>query len=179
MTVDEAIRNTQGKGAGFTLKGTVEYAQSLIKEKEKVAAAVSSTIYPVRGGHYPGIVVLTNHRVLAVCGIPGIRRIQSFPVKELMKIEEAESPLTYMAVFRTKDDSFRITLGPTTGRIFSKYVAKINARFDAAVNDSPADLASMSEKLDMWLGEAEKKGGVSPQDPLAVAARLAHELQEQ
>lgn len=202
MNIDEAIKHTQGKGAGFTLKGTVEYAQSLIKTGEKVAAAVTTTIYPARGGHYPGIVVLTNRRVLAVCGLPGIKREQSFPVKDLLKVEEAESPLTYKVAFRTVDDGFRITLGPTVGKTLSKYIAKLNERYESsegvrpavssrkdlkkmarqeeeAIKDAPDDLASMSEKLDSWLSEAKKKGEVSAQDPLAVAARLAHEMQKQ
>lgn len=206
MNIDEAIKKVQGKSAGVTLRGSVRYAQSLLEKGENVKAAVTSTIYSARQGHYPGIVALTDRRVLAVCGLPGIHRVQSFPIGELLKVEESESPLTYKAVFRIKKDAFSISLGPTVGKAFTKYVADLNADFDSvhvsadgnarhpvtfrtdlrhlakeereAVKGAPTDLASISAKLEEWLSEEREKRDVSAQDPLSVAVRLARQLQE-
>lgn len=205
MTVAEAIRQIQKKNASITNRASVNYAQEQIENGEKIGTAVTANIFTPRG-HYPGVVVLTDRRVLAVCGMPGIKRLQSFALKDLLRCEEAESPLTYRATFRTRDDSFSITLPPTIGKEFSRYVAKINAAFDSIhltvdgnirhgatlkqemrrqsaeirelIEEEGTDLAAISAQLDQWLTDARAQGEVPATDPLAVAARLAHELQE-
>lgn len=64
MTVNEAIAKTQKKRVGLVNKISVRYAQTLLSEDEKPKAAVIANIY-TRHDKYPGVVVITNKRIIA------------------------------------------------------------------------------------------------------------------
>ena len=71
MTIDDAIREIQGKSAGITGRATVEYAQKQLREGEKVFAAASANIQAHRG-NFPGLIVFTDQRLFAASGLPGV-----------------------------------------------------------------------------------------------------------
>ena len=73
MTVKEALAQTQKKKAGLINKVSVNYAKTLLLPGEKPEAAAIANIY-TRRDKFPGIVVITDQRVIAACGIPGIKR---------------------------------------------------------------------------------------------------------
>ena len=53
-------------------KASVNYAETLLLPGEKPEAAAIAKIY-TRRDKFPGIVVITDQRVIAACGIPGIK----------------------------------------------------------------------------------------------------------
>ena len=124
-TIHEALLKTQNRGAGLMNRSSEELAQALLEENECVHAAASANIF-TRKGHFPGIVAVTNQRVFAACGLPGIRRLISFPMEDLVMCRESVSPLTYRADFQTRTNTFSISLAPAAGKTFSARVKSIN-----------------------------------------------------
>lgn len=135
MTVNEALLKTQTKGAGLINKASVKYAQSLLLPGEEAEAAAIANIYTHRD-KYPGIVVITNQRVIAACGIPGIKRSTCLAIEDLENCEETSMIMQYKVTFRTRKESFAMSVDPDVGANLSPHVAKINGE----------DLASL--KLD-------------------------------
>ena len=141
MTVNEAIQHTQGKGAGMMNRASAQYAQTLILPEENIAAAVVANI-TTRGERFPGVVVLTDRRVMAVCGLPGIKRSIVYDLDELEKCQEAPSALNYKATFFAEKRAFSMTVDPEIGEKFSRHIAALNGEeeeFDAigaGVSDS-------------------------------------------
>lgn len=129
MTVDEAIKLVQKRGAGFGNRSSVKYAESLLEPGEAPVAAVVANI-STKKDHWPGVVVLTEQRVIAACGLPGIKRTKIFPLTELVKCEETDSLITYKVTFQTKDDGFSLTVDPDTGDALSPYIAHVNGDDD-------------------------------------------------
>lgn len=133
MTIQEALHKTQGRDAGSVNRSAVTYAETLISPDEIVKAAVIANISTQRG-RFPGVVVLTDQRFLAACGLPGIKRSVSLRLDELEKCEETGSFLNYKAVFRTKEDGFSLTIDPEVGERFSRCLAILRGEveeFDA------------------------------------------------
>lgn len=129
MTVNEALKLVQKRGAGLGNKSSVKYAESLLEPGEVPVAAVVANISTKRD-HWPGVVVLTEQHVIAACGLPGIKRTKIFPLTDLVKCEEADSLITYKVTFQTKDDAFSLTIDPDTGDALSPYIAHINGDDD-------------------------------------------------
>ena len=133
MTVDEAIEHTQGRKAGFVNRLSARYAQTLLMPEESVIAAVVANI-ATRKEHFPGVVVLTDCRIMGVCGLPGIRRFISCDLKRLKKCVEKPTAITYSASFAAGESAFSMTVDPDTGEKFSWYLAVMNGlddEFDA------------------------------------------------
>lgn len=134
MTVQEALQKTQGRNAGSVNRSAVVYAETLLAPDEIVTAAVIANISTQRG-HFPGVVVLTDRRFLAACGLPGIKRSVSLRLDELGKCEETSSLFNYKAVLRTKEDGFSLTVDPEVGERFSRCLAVLRGEeeeFDVA-----------------------------------------------
>lgn len=125
MTIDEAIKRTQKKRIGALSRFSVRYAQSLLLPGEEVIAAVVADIRTKRES-FPGVTAITDQRILAACGLPGIRRSISFPLDKLENCEEASTIIQYKATFRTRRDAFAITTGPDAGEAFSAFIAGLN-----------------------------------------------------
>ena len=125
MTVNQAILAVQGRPAGMLNRISVKYAESLLLPGEAVRAAVIANIR-TRRDNYPGVVVLTDQRVMAVCGLPGIRRSTIFPLNKLEKCEETGTILQYSATFLTHTAAFNMVVDPDVGEAFSSFVAEIN-----------------------------------------------------
>lgn len=125
MTINEAIENTQKKKAGGISRVSARYAQSLLLSDEEVITAAAANIFTKRG-KFPGVAAITSRRIIAVCGLPGIKRSVSLPLDELENFEETSSFIQYKAVFRTRRESLAITLDPKSGDIFSAYAAGLN-----------------------------------------------------
>ncbi len=125
MTIDQAIRTTQKKKPGVTARMSVRYAQSLLLPNEDVTAAVTADIYTKRE-KFPGIAIITNQRVIAACGLPGIKRLIAFPLEDIKNCEETSSIIQYKAVFYTRRESFAVTLDPKSGEAFSEHIARLN-----------------------------------------------------
>lgn len=124
MTIDEAIKEIQGKSVGITGRGTVKHAQELLEEEEKVFAAATANIQSHRG-KYPGIIVFTDQRMLAVGGLPGIKRSISLPLKGLMSCKSRKSPLSYTVSVTTSTDGFSAMLSPQAGEKFAPYISAL------------------------------------------------------
>lgn len=73
MTVREALQKTQGRDAGSVNRSAVRYAETLLQADEEILSAVIANV-AARREHFPGVVVLTSRRIMAVCGLPGIKR---------------------------------------------------------------------------------------------------------
>ncbi len=115
MTINEAIKEIQGKPAGITGRATVNYAEEQLFDGEKVFAAAPANIRS-HHGNYPGIIVFTDKRLFAASGMPGIRRIISLPLKELRECRDLKSPLSYTISLAANTDSFSAMLSPQAGK---------------------------------------------------------------
>ena len=134
MTVDEAIEHTQGSKAGFVNRLSARYAQTLLMPGESVTAAVVANI-ATRKERFPGVVILTDCRIMGVCGLPGIRRSVICDLERLEKCVEKPTAITYSASFAAGENAFFMTVDPDTGEKFSRYLAVMNGlkvEFDAA-----------------------------------------------
>lgn len=144
MTVSEAIQQTMGHSAGFTRRGAVQYAQSLLEAEEIVSAAVTAEISAavtvgdaVRRERFPGVAVLTDRRAIAVCALPGIRR--ALLVKRGTCVE-SPSAIRYTASFSDGNNGFSLSLNPEDGERFARCVAVLEGRAEAfdAADSEPA-----------------------------------------
>ena len=124
MTINEAIKEIQGKPAGITGRATVNYAEEQLFDGEKVFAAAPANIRS-HHGNYPGIIVFTDKRLFAASGMPGIRRIISLPLKELRECRDLKSPLSYTVSLATNTDSFSAMLSPQTGKNYAPYFSAL------------------------------------------------------
>ena len=125
MTVAQAIQALEGRTAGLLNGQSVKYAQILLLPDEEVVTAVIANIQTSRE-KFPGVVVITDQRVLAVCGLPGIRRSVTIPVEELDTCEETSTAIYYKAVFTSRHAAFNMTIDPDLGEKFSPYIAQLN-----------------------------------------------------
>ena len=105
MTINEAIKEIQGKSAGITGRATVNYAEEQLFDGEKVFAAAPANIRS-HHGNYPGIIVFTDKRLFAASGMPGIRRTIPLPLKELRECRDLKSPLSYTISLAANTDSY-------------------------------------------------------------------------
>jgi len=121
MTINEALREIQGRSAGLTGRGAVQYAQGQLAEGEKVFAAASANIQS-HHGNFPGLIVFTDQRLFAVSGLPGIRRLISLPLRELLTCKSRKSPLAYNVTVRAQTDGFSAMLSPQAGENFAPYI---------------------------------------------------------
>lgn len=137
MTIQEALLRTQGREAGMINRTSVRYAQTLIFPDEVITAAVIANI-TMQSGHFPGVVVLTDHRVMAACGLPGIKCTVSYPLDQLGSCKEKLSAINYKVTFSSAGSTFSMTVDPETGEKFSRHIAILNGdveAFDAADTD--------------------------------------------
>ncbi len=125
MTVNEAVLAVQKRKAGFINSMSVNYAQTLLQENESVRAAVIANINTKRDS-YPGVVIITNRNVMAVCGLPGAKRKTILPIDQLECCEEFSTVIQYKATFRTHWDAFGMSIAPDEGEAFSAFVAEIS-----------------------------------------------------
>lgn len=125
MTINEAITQIQKRKVRGMNKFSVNYAETLIEPDEKVVTAVVANIRTKRE-NYPGIVAITDKRILAACGLPGIKRSLSLPLDEIENCEEASSVIQYKATFYTRREAIGLSVDPDVGEAFSAYVAQLN-----------------------------------------------------
>lgn len=200
MTVQDALEKTQGRSPLGADRSAVRYAETMIKADERILVAVSANI-TARRGHFPGVVVLTDWRVLAVCGLPGIKRVIELRLDALEKREESPSLLRYKALFQTKEDGFTLTVDPETGERFSRCLTVLDGRaeeFDEADGIGGNGILNpllarnlLRKRRTMEKEKARRKAGreaaaaqftaesnETETVPQAVAARLMRELEE-
>lgn len=197
MTVQDALRKTQGRDAGSVNRASVNYAEAQIQPEEDILAAVVANV-TTRRGHFPGVVVLTDRRVLAVCGLPGIKRCAAIPMDELEKCDETSSFLNYKAVFHGRETDIALTVDPEVGERFSRCLAVLNGNveeFDAVSGTdkgsllNPTLLRNMQRKRRAGEKEAARReaqremahGGtpLHPEEaPEAVALCLDQQLEQ-
>lgn len=145
MTINEAIKEIQGKPAGITGRATVNYAQDQLFEGEKVFAAAAANIRS-HHGNYPGIIVFTDQRLFAASGMPGIRRTISLPLKDLRECRDLKSPLSYTVSLATRTDSFSAVLSPQAGKNFAPYFSSLKRALSGAFSQSSQKLARQVSK---------------------------------
>lgn len=133
MTIQEAVRLTEGKDAGIVNRASVQYAETLLLDGEEPSAAVIANITTARE-HFPGVVVLTDRRVLAVCGLPGIKRTAACGAG--WSCLEDPSPLRHKFTFSDGKCSFYAAVDPDTGERFSQCVACALGEEAAALENS-------------------------------------------
>ncbi|MCI2057373.1 MAG: hypothetical protein LKJ86_09585 [Oscillibacter sp.] len=202
MTVNEAIERTQGKKSGMFNGFSARRAQALLQPGEEPAAAVVANI-ATRNERFPGVVVLTDRRVLAVCGLPGIRRSVIYDLDKLDKTEETASAITYKAVFFCEKTAFSMTVDPDVGEAFARHIAILNGEeeaFDAVdvdLNNSVLNPTLMRNKIRVRQAKErqrarraaemetlhKKQAGTQHSDPedespQEAARRLAQQLEE-
>jgi hypothetical protein len=124
MTIDEAVREIQGKSAGITGRASVSYAREQMEEGEKIFAAASANIQS-RHGNFPGVIVFTDRRLLAAGALPGIRRAISLPLTKLKTCKSRKSPLSYTVSLKTGTDGFSAVLSPRAGESFAPYISAL------------------------------------------------------
>ena len=193
MTIQEAVRRTQGSEAGLINRLSVRYAETLLLQGEEPSAAVIANISTARE-HFPGVVVLTDRRVLAVCGLPGIKRTAVCGAG--WTCQEDPSAIRHKFTFSDGKSAFSMTLDPDTGERFSRHIAFANGdehAFDAVSENSdggilnPALLrskrrtrqAKAKQAAEASLSQHSKGTPVTEQtDIKAEARRLSHQLEE-
>lgn len=139
MTIEDAIMKLQDKPAGASARPTVQYAQDQLEADERVFAAVTANIN-TSTGHFPGVIVLTDKRVFAACGLPGIKRIKSFPLDQIRSCGGTKALLTYNVFFGTDHDRFRGALSSHAGEKFAPYMADLKtvvSRLQQQKSDEP------------------------------------------
>lgn len=137
-TVQEALRRTQGRDAGTVNRLSARYAQALLRPGEEPAAAVVANIATERGG-FPGVLVLTGQRVLAVCGLPGIRRALS--CGEGWTCREAPSAVCHRFSFSDGRCRFSATVDPDTGDRLSRRMAVLRGD-ETDLDEAPEEAGS-------------------------------------
>ena len=188
MTIREAIRLTQGNDAGIVNRLSVQYAETLLLHGEEPSAAVIANVATARE-HFPGVVVLTDRRVLAVCGLPGIKRAAACGPN--WTCQEDPSAIRYKFTFSDGKSAFSVTLDPDTGDRFSRHIAFSNGdehAFDAAPEDSGGILNPALMRSKRRARQAKQAAEASPQrkdtpaakqaDIKAEARRLSRRLEE-
>lgn len=125
MTVQDALRRTQGKDAGPINRSAVRFAETRLSPEEKVLAAVIANIAAPKE-HFPGIVVLTDRRIFAACALPGIQRFLAIPADELVRCEETPSFLNYKVTLWAENTCFSLTVNPEVGEQLSVHIARLN-----------------------------------------------------
>lgn len=201
MTVQEALQKTQGRDAGSVNRSAVRYAETLLQADEEILSAVIANVV-VRRERFPGVVVLTSRRIMAVCGLPGIKRSISLRLDELSRCEERNSFLNYKAAFYTKEDGFALTADPEIGERFSRSLAVLNGTekaFDAVEGMEKSGILNpvlernllrrrQAEKKENARRRAEREAAATQLSaeldgtetvPQTVAARLVKELAEE
>lgn len=134
MTIQEALRSTQGRGAGVVNQASVRYAQALLLPEEEPQAAVIANIDTGRE-RFPGVAVLTDRRILAACGLPGIKRFFAVPIEALPRRVESPSAIRFKFAFANENTGFAVTVDPEIGEKFSRCIAVLlgeEQAFDAA-----------------------------------------------
>lgn len=195
MTVSEAILKTQGSGVGFLNRLSVKYAQTILEPGESVSAAVIANIF-TRKERFPGVVALTDRRVLAVCGLPGIRRCVSCALGSLETRKEKPTAIRYQASFSDEGGAFSMTVDPDTGEKFSRRIAALKGEadeFDAAGGEADSFLLNPTlvrnqrrarrarERARREVEKARKTAEIPPsnrESAQETAERLAMELEE-
>ena len=190
MTVDEAVEHTQGRKAGFVNRLSAQYAQTLLMPEESVIAAVVANI-ATRKERFPGVAVLTDCRIMAVCGLPGIRRSVICNLGRLEKCVEKPTAITYSASFAEGENAFSMTVDPDTGEKFSRYLAVMNgleAEFDAVENGTDSGIWNptlIRNKRRANLAKERRKSERTAKEPVGnhdniqgIARRLKNELDE-
>ena len=193
MTIREAIRFTEGKDAGIVNRASVQYAETLLLDGEEPSAAVIANITTARE-HFPGVVVLTDRRVLAVCGLPGIKRMAACGAG--WTCQENPSAIRHKFTFSDGKSAFSVTLDPDTGERFSRHIAFANGdehAFDEVPEDSGSGIlnpALLRSKRRARQTKAKQAAEASPSqhnkvtasaeqtDIKAEAQRLSRQLEE-
>lgn len=121
MTIQEAVRQTQGKDAGIVNRLSVRYAETLLLHGEEPSAAVIANV-TVGREKFPGAVVLTDRRMIAVCGLPGIKRVVACGPR--WSCLEDPSAIRHRFMISDGKQSFSMTVDPDTGERFSRYIAR-------------------------------------------------------
>ena len=158
MTLSEAIRHTQGRNVGMVSRLSVRYAQTLLCPAEQISAALMANIV-TRRERFPGVVILTESRVLAVCGLPGIKRAIICDLDELEKWEESPAALHYKVTFFAGERTFSMTIDPDVGEKFSRCLAVLNGtetEFDAAGDGAEGRLLNPTLVRNMRRAKQEK-----------------------
>ena len=88
---------------------------------QKVFAAASANIQS-HHGNFPGLIVFTDQRLIAVSALPGIRRLISLPLKDLLSCKSKKSPLAYNVTVKAQTDGFSAMLSPKAGDNFAPYI---------------------------------------------------------
>lgn len=130
MTLNEALEKLQNPRPGFANRRSVRYAQSLLLPGESVAAAVIANV-ATRKERFPGVVVLTDQRLLAVCGLPGIRRAIILGPQWVEHCTEKPSALNYQVQFATEEGAFSLTVDPDMGERLSRELAICRGELEA------------------------------------------------
>ena len=121
MTIQEAVRQTQGKDAGIVNRLSVRYAETLLLHGGEPSAAVIANI-TVGREKFPGAVVLTDRRMIAVCGLPGIKRVVACGPR--WSCLEDPSAIRHRFMISDGKQSFSMTVDPDTGERFSRHIAR-------------------------------------------------------
>lgn len=130
MTLNEALEKLQNPRPGFANRLSVRYAQSLLLPGERVAAAVIANV-ATRKERFPGVVVLTDQRLLAVCGLPGIRRAIILGPQWVEHCTEKPSALNYQVQFAAEEGAFSLTVDPDMGERLSRELAIYRGELEA------------------------------------------------
>lgn len=129
MTVLEALQRTQGRGAGVLNQASVRYAQTLIQPEESICAAVSANV-ATKEARFPGVVVLTDQRLLIVCGIPGIKRTIDISLDTMDNWEEKPSLLNDTFYLRSQNCHISFAVDPEAGEAFARQIAVLKGEED-------------------------------------------------
>lgn len=128
MTLDEILLRTQGKRAGIINQASLRYAQKLLLPEKVPSAAVIANL-TAGAERFPGAVVLTDRRILAVCGLPGIKRYVS--CASSWRCQEDPSAIRYKFTFSDGNHAFSMTVDPDTGEQFARCLAAVRGEADA------------------------------------------------
>lgn len=128
MILDEILLRTQGKRAGIVNQASLRYAQALLLPEEVPVAAVIANL-TAGAERFPGAVIVTDRRVLAACGLPGIKRHVSCGPS--WRCQEDPSAIRYKFTFSDGKHAFSMTVDPDTGERFARCMAAVRGEADA------------------------------------------------
>lgn len=128
MILDEILLRTQGKRAGIVNQASLRYAQTLLLPEEVPSAAVIANL-TAGTERFPGAVIVTDRRVLAACGLPGIKRHVSCGPS--WRCQEEPSAIRHKFTFSDGKSTFSMTVDPDTGERFARCLAVIRGEADA------------------------------------------------
>lgn len=124
MSIIQLLKQTHGHGLFLTHRGSIKYAEQIIKRDENILIATAVNITTLKE-KFPAILLLTNQRMIIVHKFLNIKRVLVYPYEKIDKITDNPSLVQHLVSFTIGRFHFDASLSPKVGTKFIPYLSKI------------------------------------------------------